>query len=143
MCTKNAPVIGNMYVNEDSPVGSGEHGYDQADEEPNDDNYNDVANDHGKENGNERGYNGDSNDHEEGGATGTMVHDNNDAIPIGNGDGRTSNAPEEEPTEEVSNQGIEIQDNPPPFDRNVNSQVPNTVIPSMDNADEDNDVHSI
>jgi hypothetical protein len=92
---------------------------------------------------NERGYNGDSNDHEEGGATGTMVHDNNDAIPIGNGDGRTSNAPEEEPTEEVSNQGIEIQDNPPPFDRNVNSQVPNTVIPSMDNADEDNDVHSI
>jgi hypothetical protein len=41
--------IGNMYVNEDSPVGSGEHGYDQADEEPNDDNYNDVANDHGKE----------------------------------------------------------------------------------------------
>jgi hypothetical protein len=123
--------IGNMHVNEDVPVGSKEHGYDQADRKLNDDNYNDVADDHGKENGNELGRNGDSNDSGEGGDSGTMIDGNIDATSIGNGDGGSNNTPQEEPTKEGFNQGIEIQDNLPPFDKNVNSQVPNAIIHTM------------
>jgi hypothetical protein len=137
--------IGNMHVNEDAVVGSVEHGYDLANEELDDDDYNDVANDHGEENENKCGCTGDSNDRGEDGTTGTMVSGSSDAAPIGNRDGGTSNASEEEPTEEEPteedpNQGVEIQDNPPPFDTNVNSQVPNIVILAMGNADEDDDV---
>ena len=132
--------IGNMHVNEEATVGFIEHGYDLANEELDDDDYNDATNDHGEENENKCGRNGDSNDHGEGGATSTMVSGSNDATPIGNRDGGTSNASKEEPTEEDPNHGIEIQDNPLPFDTNVNSQVPNIVILAMGNADEDDDV---
>jgi hypothetical protein len=89
------------------------------------------------------GCNGDSNDCGEGATSGTMVGGNNDATSIGNGNGRPSNAPKEEPTKEGPNQGVEIQDNPPLFDKNVNSQVPNVVILAMDNADEEESVFLI
>jgi hypothetical protein len=97
-----------MHINEDALVGSAKHGYNRTNEELDDDDYNDVANDHGKENGNKCGHNGDSNDHGEGGATSTVVSGNDDAASIGNGDGGTTNASEEEPTEEGSNQRVEI-----------------------------------
>jgi hypothetical protein len=57
-----------------------------------------------------------------------VVGGNNDATCIGNGDGGPYNASQGEPTEEGSNQRVELQDNPPPNDRNVNFEVPNVVI---------------
>jgi hypothetical protein len=125
--------IGNMHVNDDTPVGFGEHGYNRANEEPNVNYYNDVSKDHGEENRNDRGCNNNSNNRGEGGASSTMVSGNNDVAYIGYGDGGPSNAPQEEPTEEGSNQGVELQDNPPPIERNVNSQVPNAQerVPSI------------
>jgi hypothetical protein len=92
--------IGNVHVNEDAPIGFAQHGYNQADEEPNDDNYNEVANEHGEENGNTHGHNGDSNDCGLGGASGIVVGSNIDTTSIGNGDGGPNNAPKEEPTKE-------------------------------------------
>jgi hypothetical protein len=50
-----------------------------------------------------------------------VVNDNNDAASLGNGNGGPSNAPQNEPTEEGPNQGVEIQYNPSLFDRNINS----------------------
>ena len=41
--------IGNMHDNDDGAVGFGEHAYDWANEEPNDDDYNDVVEDLGKD----------------------------------------------------------------------------------------------
>jgi hypothetical protein len=108
----NGPVamrpIGNMHINEDKYFGFGKHGYNRADEIPNDDYYNDVDNDHGKENGNKGGCNNDSNNRGEGGASGTMVGGNNDATSIGNGDGEPSNTSQEEPIEEGPNQAVEL-----------------------------------
>jgi hypothetical protein len=129
-----------MGINEDTPVGSIEHGYDQEDEEPDDNNYNEVENEHGMENGNAHGHNSDSNDHGEGGLNATTVGGNTNAVSIGNEDGGSSNAPQEQSTKEAPNQDVEIQENPPPFDTNVNSQVPNVDIPAMDNVVEEDDV---
>jgi hypothetical protein len=72
-----------------------EHGYNRTDEEPNDEDYNNVDNDHGKKKGNEGGDNGDSNDHGEGRASGTMVGGNTNAASIGIGNGGSSNACQE------------------------------------------------
>jgi hypothetical protein len=113
--------IRNMHVNEEALVHSEERAYDRANEEPDDDNYAEVANEHGTENGNAQGRNGDGNDCGEGGGTGTTVSGNNDAASIGNGDGGSNNVPPEGRTEEAPNQGVEIQDNPPPSYTNVNS----------------------
>jgi hypothetical protein len=85
--------IENMHVNEDAPVSSTECAYNGSDEEPDDDDYDEVVNEHGEENGNAHGHNGDGNNRGEGGATGTTVGGNNDAAFIASGDGRSSNVP--------------------------------------------------
>ena len=54
--------IGNMHVNEEAPVRSDDLAYDWANEEPNDDDYDEVTNEHGIEDGNTHGRNGDGND---------------------------------------------------------------------------------
>ena len=83
--------IGNMHVNEKAPVYSEELAYDWADKEPNDDDYDEVANEHGTEDGNAHGRNGDGNDRGEGGGIGAVVGGNNDAASVGSADGRSSN----------------------------------------------------
>jgi hypothetical protein len=85
--------IGNMHVNEDAPVRSKECAYDRVNEEPNDDDCDEVANEHGTENGNAHGRNGDGNDRGEGGVTSAAFGGNNDAASIGSGDGGSSNVP--------------------------------------------------
>jgi hypothetical protein len=95
--------IGNMHVNEETPVRSEELAYDQADEEPDDDDYDEVANEHGTEDGNAHGRNGDGNDRGEGGGIGAAVGGNNDAASVGSADGGSSNVPQEQRTEEAPN----------------------------------------
>jgi hypothetical protein len=126
--------IRNMHVDEDAPVCSVDCAYDRADEESDDDDYDKVANEHSEENGNAHGQNGNGNNCGEGGATGAAVSCNNDAASVASGDGGSSNVLQEGRTEEAPNQGVEIQDNP--LDVNVNSQVPNVVIPVVNNKDE-------
>ena len=84
--------IENMHVYEDQHVGSENMVYNQADEEPTDQEYNDVDNDHSKENGNKGGHNGDSKDYGKSGSTGTMIGGRSGAASISNGDGKPSNA---------------------------------------------------
>jgi hypothetical protein len=126
-----------MHINEGEHVGFGEHGYNQVGEEPNDENHNDLADDQGKENENEGGHNCNSNDCREGGTTSIVVSGNNDAASIGNEDGGFSNASQEEPTKEGPNQGVELQNNPPLVDENVNFEVLDAIISAMDNMDLD------
>jgi hypothetical protein len=85
--------IGNMHVNEEAPVRSEERAYDRADEEPDDDDYYEVANEHCTEDGNVHDRNGDGNDRGEGGGTGAAVGGNNDAASVGIADGGSSNIP--------------------------------------------------
>jgi hypothetical protein len=113
--------IRNMHVNEEALVRSEEPTYDWADEEPDDDDYDEVANEHGTEDGNTHGHNGDGNDRGEGGGTGVAAGGNNDAAFVGSADGGSSNIPQEEWTEEAPNQGVEIEDIPPPSNTNANS----------------------
>ena len=129
--------IGNMHVDEDVPVHSTKCAYDRANEESDDYNYDEIDNEHGEGDGNTYSCNGDSNDCGEGGATGNAVSSNSDATSIGSGDGGPSNVPQEETPEEAPNQGIEIQNNSPPLDMNVNSQVPNVVVLAVNNTDEE------
>jgi hypothetical protein len=82
-----------MHVNGDAPICSVERTYDQADEKPNDDDYDVVVNEHGTENKNAHGRNSDGNDRGEGGGIGTVVGGNNDATSVGSGDGGSSNVP--------------------------------------------------
>ena len=84
--------IGNMHVNDDTFVGFGEHGYNRANEEPNDNYYNDVSKDHGEENRNDHGCNNNSNNRGEGGASGIAVGGNTDATSVDNGDGGPNHA---------------------------------------------------
>jgi hypothetical protein len=74
-----------MHVNEDAPVRSAERVYDRVDEEPDDVDYDEVANEYGEENENELGRNGDGKDRGEGGATGATVGGNNDTTSVGSG----------------------------------------------------------
>jgi hypothetical protein len=85
--------IGNMHVNEEALVRSEERAYDRADEEPDDDDYDEVANEHGIEDGNAHGRNGDGNDRGEGGGTRIAIGSNNDAASVGSADGGSSNVP--------------------------------------------------
>jgi hypothetical protein len=85
--------IGNMHVNEETPVCSESLAYDRADEEADDDDYDEVANEHGIEDGNAHDHNGDGNDHGEGGGIGAAVGGNNDAASVGSADGGSSNVP--------------------------------------------------
>jgi hypothetical protein len=94
---------------------------DQADEEADDDDYDEVANEHATEDGNAHDHNGDGNDRGEGGGIGTAVGGNNDAASFGNADGGSSNVPQELRTEEAPNQGVQIEDIPPPSNMNTNS----------------------
>jgi hypothetical protein len=126
-----------MHVNEGKYFDFGKHGYDWTNEEPNDNDYNDVANNHGKENGNEGGHN---NNRGEGGVSSTVVGSNNDAAFIGNGDSQPSNVFQEEPTKKGSNQRIELQDNPPPVDKNTNFEAPIAIMSAKDNIDLDKNV---
>jgi hypothetical protein len=102
--------IGNMHVNEETPGCSEELAYDRVDEEADDDDYDEVANEHGIEDGNAHGCYGGS-----------------------------SNVPQELRTEEAPNQGVQIEDIPPPSNTNANSQVPDVAIPVVINM---NDVHN-
>jgi hypothetical protein len=120
--------IENMHVNEEAPVRSEELTYDRADEEPDDDDYDEVANEHGIEDGNVHGHNGDGNDRVEGGGTGTTVGGNNDAVSVGSANGGSSNVPQEQRTEEAPNEGVDFEDIPPPSNTNANSQVPDVAI---------------
>jgi hypothetical protein len=128
--------IGNMHVNEEAPVHSEEPAYDRVDEEPNDDDYDEVANEHGTEDGNAHGRNGDGNDHGEGGGIGVVVGGNNDAASVGSADGGSGNVPQEQRTKETPNQGVEIEDIPPPSNTNANSHVPDVVIPTVNNMND-------
>jgi hypothetical protein len=78
---------------EETPVRSESLAYDRADEEADDDNYDEVANQHGTEDGNAHDHNGDGNDRGEGGGIGVAVGGNNDAASIGSADGGSSNVP--------------------------------------------------
>jgi hypothetical protein len=98
--------IGNMHVNEETPVRSEELAYDRADEETDDDDYDEVANEHGIEDGNAHGRNGDGNDRCKGGGIGTAVGGNNDVASIGSADSGSSNVPHKLQTKEAPNQGI-------------------------------------
>jgi hypothetical protein len=89
--------IGNMHIDEDAPLRFAKHAYDRANEEPDDDNYYDVANEYGEENGNTHGRNGDGNDRTKGGAIGGAVGGNNDIAFVSSGDGGSSNIPQEAP----------------------------------------------
>ena len=125
--------IRNMHVHEDAHVRSTKHAYDQANEVADDDDYDEVANEYSEENGNAHGCNGDDNDRGEGGVIGAAASGNNDAASVGSGSGGSSNVPQKEQFQKTPNQGVEIQDNPPPSNMNVNSQVPNVVIPVINN----------
>jgi hypothetical protein len=129
-----------MHVNEDALLGFAERGYDLTDEEPDDDNNDEVANEHGEENGNVHGRNSNSNDRGEGGASGTVVGGNTNAASVGSGDGGPNNVPQEKQIDEAPNHGVEIQNNQHPSIMNVNSQVPNVVIPAMNNTNEEDNV---
>ena len=85
-----------MHVNEDALACSIECAYDRADEKPNNDDYDEVANEYDDENKNTHGRNGDGNDLGEGGATSIAVGGNNDAATVGSRDGGSNNIPEEE-----------------------------------------------
>jgi hypothetical protein len=98
--------IGNMHVDEETLVRSEELAYDWADEEPDDDDYDEVANEHGTEDGNAHGRNGDGNDRGEGGDIGAAIGSNNDAASVGSVDGGSNNVPQEQWTEEAPNQGV-------------------------------------
>jgi hypothetical protein len=128
--------IENMHVNEEAPVRSEEPTYDWANEEPDDDDYDEVANEHGIEDENAHGRNGNGNDRGEGGGTGAAVGGNNDAASVGSADGGSSNVPQEQRTEEAPNQEVEIEDIPPPSNTNANSQVPDVAIPVMNNTND-------
>jgi hypothetical protein len=128
--------IGNMHVNEETPIRSKELAYDQADEEGDDDDYDEVANEHGTEDGNAHGRNGDGNDHGERGGIGATVGGNNDAAFVGSADGGSSNVPQELRTEKAPNQGVLIEGIPPPSNTNANSQVPNVAIPVVINTND-------
>jgi hypothetical protein len=110
-----------MHVDEDAHVRSAERAYDRAEEVADDDNYDEVANEYSEENENAHGHNGDGNDRGKGGAIGAAASGNNDAASVGSGNGGSSNIPQEERIEETPNQGVEIQDNPPPSNMNINS----------------------
>jgi hypothetical protein len=85
--------IGSMHVNEETLVRSEELAYDRADEEADDDDYDEVANEHGTEDGNAHDHNGNGNDRGEGGGIGAAVGGNNDAASVGSADGGSSNVP--------------------------------------------------
>ena len=129
--------ITSMHVDEDALIRYVECAYNGSDEEPEDDDYNEVVNEHGEENRNAHGCNGDGNNRGEGGITSTTVGGNNDVASIASGDGGSSNVFQEEQTKEAPNQGVEIQDKPPPSGMNVNSEVSNVVILAMNNTNEE------
>jgi hypothetical protein len=117
--------IANMHVDKDAPVRFVEHDNDRVEEE-----LDEVANELGEENG-------DGNDRGEGGATSAADGGNNDAdsFPVGMVD--PVMFPKNFCTKEAPNQGVEIQDNPPSSYMNINSRVPNFVIPIVNNTDEE------
>ena len=127
-----------MHVNEKAPVRSKELVYDQADEGADDNNYNEVANEHGTEDGNAHGRNGDGNDCGKGGGIGTAVGGNNDAASVSSADGGSNNISQEQQTEEAPNQGVQIEDIPPSSNTNANSQVSNIAIPVVINTNDVN-----
>jgi hypothetical protein len=128
--------IGNMHVNEETHVRSEELAYDRANEEADDDDYDEVANEHGTKDRNAHGRNGDGNDRGEGGGIGAAVGSNNDAASVGSADGGSSNVPHELRTEEAPNQGVQIEDIPPPSNTNANFQVPDVAIPVVINTND-------
>jgi hypothetical protein len=60
------------------------------------------------------------------------------AASTGNGGNGSRIVAKTEPTELVPNQGV--QDNPPPPDINVNSQVPHVVVPTVNNTSREENV---
>jgi hypothetical protein len=128
--------IGNMHVNEETLVRSESLASDRADEEADDDDYDEIANEHGIEDGNAHDHNGDGNDRGEGGGIGAAIGGNNDVAFVGSADGGSSNVPQELRTEEAPNQGVQIEDIPPPSNMNANSQVPDVAIPVVINTND-------
>jgi hypothetical protein len=83
-------------------------------------------------------HNGASNGLVEGTASGSTACGNTNAASTGNGGNGPRIVAETEPTKSVPNQGV--QDNPPPPDMNVNSQVLHVVVPTVNNTSREENV---
>jgi hypothetical protein len=83
-------------------------------------------------------HNSASNGLAEGTASGSTTCRNTNAASTSNGGNGPHTMAEMEPTKSVPNQGV--QDNPPPPDMNVNSQVPHVVVPTMNNTSREENV---
>jgi hypothetical protein len=131
------PIV-NVQGNEETTVSSVEHLYERADEEIDDDGNTEVSFEEGAEEDIARSHNGASNDLAEGTASGSTACGNTNATSTGNGGNGPRTVAETEPTELIPNQGV--QDNPPPPDMNVNSQVPHVVFPTVNNTSREENV---
>jgi hypothetical protein len=131
------PIV-NVQGNEETVVPSTECLYERTDEELDDGANTKVSFEEGAEEDIAHSHNGASKDLVEGTASGSTTCGNTNAASTGNGGNRPRTVAEMEPTESVPNQGI--QDNPPPLDMNVNSQVPHVVVPTVNNTSREENV---
>jgi hypothetical protein len=125
------PIV-NVQGNEETIVPSAERLYERADEELDDGANIEVSFEEGVEEDIAHSHNDASNDLAEGTATGSTACGNSNVASTGNGGTGPRTMAETEPTESVPNQGV--QENPPPPDMNVNSQVPHVVVPIVNNT---------
>jgi hypothetical protein len=131
------PIV-NMQGNEETPVPSMEHLYERADEELDDDANTEVFFEEGAEEDIAHSHNGASNGLAEGTASGSTACSNTNAASTSNGGNGPRTVVETEPIESIPNQGI--QDNPPPPNMNVNSQVSHVVVPTVNNTSREENV---
>jgi hypothetical protein len=131
------PIV-NVQGNEEIVVPSAERLYERADEELDDGANIEVSFEEGAEVDITHSHNGASNDLAKGTASGSTACGNNNAASTGNGGNGPRTVAETEPTESFPNQGV--QDNPPPPDMNVNSQVPHVVVPTVNNTSREENV---
>jgi hypothetical protein len=131
------PIV-NVQGNEETVVPSAERLYEQADEELDNDANIEVSFEEGAEEDIAHSHNGASNGLAKGTASGSITCGNTNAASTGNGGNGPRTVSETEPTESIPNQGI--QDNPPPLDMNVNSQVPHVVVPTVNNTSREENV---
>jgi hypothetical protein len=124
--------------NEETVVPSAERLYERADEELDDGANIEVSFEEGTEENIAHSHNGARNGLAEGIASGSTACGNSNAASTGNGGNGPRTVAETEPTESVRNQGV--QDNPPPPNMNVNSQIPHVVVPTVNNTSREENV---
>jgi hypothetical protein len=131
------PIV-NVQGNEETVVPSAKRLYEQADEELDDGANIEVSFEEGTEEDITHSHNGASNGLAKGTASGSTACGNSNAASTSNGGNGPHTVAETEPTESVRNQGV--QDNPPPPDMNVNSQIPHVVVPTVNNTSREENV---